>query len=205
MKRRYHLGVDLGQRQDHTAIAILEQRLQQSKQRHPVTYQPLSERHQILVHLERPPLGTAYTKIAQRLQTLTHQLAQQADHVSTTVDATGLGAVVAETLQQSKLAGDLFPVVFTSGEHQRYDRGHFNIPKNDLLHNLLTDLENQKLAFPPNLPLLNHLEEELLSLKRETNHRHLGGGRLSWHSTGHHDDLVMALCLALYGQRQRPL
>lgn len=200
MRRRYHLGVDLGQRQDHTAIAIVEQRLQTTRHRDPITYQPLTTRHQILVHLERPPLGTAYTKITRRLEELTHHLNQQSDHVSTTVDATGLGSVIAETLQQSNLAGDLFPVVFTAGEHQRYDRGHFNVPKNDLLHNLLTDLENTKLAFPPNLPLLPDLESELLSLKRETHQ-----GRLTWHSTGQHDDLVMALCLALYGQRQRPL
>ena len=54
---RYILGLDLGEAQDFTAIAILEQG------------RPLGARHAHykVRHLERPPLGTSYPAIAYRV------------------------------------------------------------------------------------------------------------------------------------------
>ncbi|MBM3738354.1 MAG: hypothetical protein FJW39_21435 [Acidobacteria bacterium] len=60
---RYFLGIDLGQRQDHSAIAVLERHTQLTGERDPVTYTPHQVTTLVLRHIERFPLNMPYTSL----------------------------------------------------------------------------------------------------------------------------------------------
>ncbi|MEJ1937333.1 hypothetical protein WDZ92_44630, partial [Nostoc sp. NIES-2111] len=60
LERRYYIGVDLGQRQDYSTVAVLEDRLVAKGGRNAVTFAPVTERRCALLHLERLAFGTSF-------------------------------------------------------------------------------------------------------------------------------------------------
>src|SRR5438045_1798452 len=96
MRRIYFAGVDLGQRQDPTALAVVEWGGHAAV---------LSLRH-----LERMPLGTPYTEVVQRVsrRMRSRQLAGGQRHLI--VDGTGVGPAVVDLLRQEDLQSHLWPV-----------------------------------------------------------------------------------------------
>src|SRR5689334_10930492 len=104
----YVIGLDLGQAQDYTALAIAEQVPQRVEQP-----RPRIENHYHIRHLERPPLGTKYTAIVEQVQALMQQepLSPQTPLV---VDKTGVGAGVVDMFK----AADLYPraITITGGD-----------------------------------------------------------------------------------------
>src|ERR1019366_929588 len=92
---RFYLGLDLGQRQDHSAIAVVE-KLEQGRPYGEPVFEALLVRH-----AERVPLGTTYPEVVERVRTLleTPEIEGQCELV---VDATGVGAPVVDLL---RLAG----------------------------------------------------------------------------------------------------
>ena len=75
----YFVGLDLRQRQDFTAVAVVERK------------EWLAGKRLALRHLERMPLGTAYTKAVERVCKIMGHLEIQAGG-RLVVDATGVGA-----------------------------------------------------------------------------------------------------------------
>jgi hypothetical protein len=79
----YFVGLDLGQRQDFTAVPVVERK-----------EWPVGKRL-ALRHLERMPLGTAYTKAVERVcKIMRHPEIQTGGRL--VVDATGVGAPVVD-------------------------------------------------------------------------------------------------------------
>ena len=92
-------GLDLGQRHDPTALAVLEAADLMATTPDPVTWERAQVRHFGLRHLERLPLGTPYTEVAARVRDVLLAL-RQAGRVTLTVDATGVGAPVVDVLRR---------------------------------------------------------------------------------------------------------
>src|SRR5918993_2802646 len=108
--RRYSVGVDLGQANDFTAIAVLEKTIvpPQDAMFSPVGQHPgnrLVEGDIVydLVYLKRPKLGTPYDVIARRVADLICELEPQGSfgelgQVTLSVDATGVGRGIVDLL-----------------------------------------------------------------------------------------------------------
>ena len=84
----FYMGLDLGQRRDHSAIAVVE-RLENSG------------RLQLRL-LERVPLGTAYPAVVERVRTIA-ACQEVRGQFRVAVDATGVGAPVVDLLRMARL------------------------------------------------------------------------------------------------------
>jgi hypothetical protein len=182
--RSYVVGLDLGQVQDYTALAVVQRADGKA---------PLVQ----LRYLQRFPLATPYPTIVQRVADLlaTPPLREQASLV---VDRTGVGGAVVDLLTDAHLSP--VAVTITAG-HQvhRESKLRYNIPKRELVGTLQVLLQTNRLKIASALPEAELLVKELLSFQvKITAAAHDSYG--IWRE-GQHDDLVLALALATwYGE-----
>jgi len=92
MTPTFFLGLDLGQKRDHTAIAVIE-RSDVDTGFDPVHWARIRERRFMLRHLARLPLGTPYPEVVDRVRELV-RTPPLAGACTLVVDATGVGAPV---------------------------------------------------------------------------------------------------------------
>jgi hypothetical protein len=181
------VGLDLGQRRDHSAIAVVE--------RERVGWQYSGPRTLCVRYLQRIPLGTSYTKVVQRVgEVVWNPLLRGRSRV--VVDATGVGGPVVDLLKAGRLDCPLTAVMITSGDraHNTGDRWH--VPKRDLMTNLLVLLEARELKIPKGLADAGALVRELEQIEM----RQAGPGKVQMgaEGPGEHDDLVIAVALACW-------
>lgn len=212
------LGVDLGQTQHPTALALLLN-LEQVFSRHSWREQhdPIHS-YWVLAHAEILPLGLSFTEIAKTIvKTLTlvrsqHPIAP----LKTTVDATGLGAPAIELIQHELVhyhsthrdrLGVLEGILFTAGtnvstgKHNTLPIDLFHVPKLSLLNALATAMENNLLKVPGQLPLKHQLLQQLQSLEIHQSAHHgptIKINRQADPESIAHADLVMALAMATW-------
>ena len=183
--RNRALGLDLGQVQDHTALALVEWE------------QKGDDRVYALRHLERLPLGTGYPVIRDHLSTLmaTDDLL---DRTALVVDGTGVGRGVLDFFKETGLR--FTSVVVHGGRQTTVDEwGYHHVPKRELVGIAQVLLQDRRLKFAPRLPFVKLLEDELL--KFEVKITDAGTDVYGAWREGAHDDLVFALCLAVwYGE-----
>jgi hypothetical protein len=123
----YFVGLDLGQKTDHSALAVVERGGCRSDE--------------ILVrYVERIPLKTPYPKVVERVREIV-QKEPLHGKCSLAVDATGVGAPVVDMLKSARLGCDLTAVTITGGERASDDV----VPKRDLIAGLQVLLETGKL------------------------------------------------------------
>jgi hypothetical protein len=183
------LGLDLGQRQDPAALAVLERTHEFTNHRDPVTLEFDNYIQFTLRHVERFCLGLPYITIVERIARLVRDLPTMTTlyepHLSLVVDASGVGAPVVEMLQRAGMGISIFPVIITAGEQAHPSpKGCYNIPRRDLVTRLRISLEKQTLKIPTTVHDRAALLDELLTL----------GDR----SGARHDDLAIAVALAVY-------
>lgn len=192
------LGLDLGKERDHTVLALCERRWQLgewSAARHDYARRPVL----VLRDLVRLPLNTAYTQVPQVIKnvfTRYEAVSPYAVSVKTArdvvVDAGGVGGGVLDIIreaQHTKYLPSLRLVpVFTSAGHEPglTATGCYTVPKRDLLTAVRAGVEARSIVVPRRLQLASELFREL------------SGFRQSGQSTAKHDDLAMALCLAVW-------
>jgi hypothetical protein len=195
---RLYLGLDLGKERDHTVLALCERRWQLgewSAALHDHARRPVL----VLRDLVRLPLRTAYTQVPQLLKNAfaryeaasPYAVPVQTDR-DVVVDAGGVGGGVLDIIRQSQhqryLPSLRLVPVFTSAGHEPglTATGCYTVPKRDLLTALRAAIESRSLVVPRRLKMA----EELF--------RELAGFRENGRSTARHDDLAMALCLAVW-------
>ena len=181
---KFVVGLDLGQAQDYTALAVVERT-------------EGGERH--VRHLERFPLGTTYPAIVERVAALLSRepLAGDAELV---VDATGVGAPVVDLLRDAGLRP--VAVTITGGEKVIRGSDGWRVPKRDLVAALQVALQTGRLKVAATLPLAEILTRELLDFRvRITDAAHDTYG--AWRE-GSHDDLVLAVALAVWWAENIP-
>lgn len=177
------LGLDLGQAQDHTALALVEWE-------HP----PGGDRVYRLRDLERLPLGAGYPEIVAHVTRLmsTDELRHRTALVA---DATGVGRPVVDLLRRAGLRP--VPVVVHAGRQHTVDEwGYHAVPKRVLVGVAQVLLQDRRLRFARDLPEAAVLEEELLRF--EVKITESGADTYGAWREGAHDDLVFALCLATW-------
>jgi hypothetical protein len=88
----FFLGLDLGQRHDFTALAILDRTVSLTGHTDPVTFQRETTTSLCFRHLHRYPAGTPYTTITAHLARLVSS-PQLSGRSTLVLDATGIGSL----------------------------------------------------------------------------------------------------------------
>lgn len=194
----FYAGLDLGQRRDYSAIAVVE------RKEAPRAFQtPLFE-GLLVRHLERIPLGTPYPRVVARVRDIVRS-GELRGQCALAADGTGVGAPVVEMLRAAGLGCEITAVTITSGEREQayYSGGGaaWNVPKQDLMAGVQVLLERGKLKIARRLREAGPLVRELLDV-RVTPGR-VGRMRLGADGCGEHDDLVIALALACWRARRK--
>jgi len=182
-----YVGIDLGKRQDHTAIVLLSCAFTRAAHRDPATQAYPTTAHLELVHAEAVPLGTDHLSLPARLRAL---LAAQPGPYRRThliLDATGESTLIELLRQDRHLKVDTFqPVAITGGyQTNQLPGGYKGIPRPDLLTRLRTALATRKLTLPAGAPGMPDLVHELIHFRSDG-------------AQPEHDDLVFALALAIW-------
>jgi hypothetical protein len=229
----FFVGLDLGQLQDHTALAVVgldaayleisrdeaaayERLLRASKDPHldeidlrsiereiEAEVGPIPDPIYEVRHLERIPLRTPYTEVAQRVKALM-ETPPLAGNAELAVDATGVGLAVTDHLRDKGLG--FKRVIITSGEKETRDGHTYRVPKKDLIARTQVLLEkgHRRLRIAPSLPEAKTLVEELLNYRYRITDA--GNDTYGPWRDGQHDDLLLAVCLAVWAaDRRSPL
>ena len=109
------VGLDLGQKQNPTALCMVDRVDEMYDAKDPVTWDWLRSRRYHLRHLERFPLGMSYPDVVERVAKLVRSgpLRGQCELV---VDATGVGGAVVDLLRAARLECRVVPVTITGGD-----------------------------------------------------------------------------------------
>jgi threonine dehydrogenase-like Zn-dependent dehydrogenase len=152
---RNTLGLDLGQAQDYTALAVLEATIHLNPRDPDEAQCTYAVRY-----LERFPLGTSYTAIA---ATLVQRCAWRPLRGARVVlDHTGVGRAVVDLLKRARPDATLVPVTITAGPHaHRDDQGGWLVPKKDLVGCLQVLLQQHRLSVAAALAEAPTLVKEL--------------------------------------------
>lgn len=190
----FYLGIDLGQRRDHTAIAVVERRDAR------LAFLAPQLGGVYVRHLERVPLGTPYPRVVERVrEILRHD--ELAGRSSVAVDATGVGGPVVEMLRGARLGCEVCPVTITGGAREHAAGVGWNVPKKDLMAEVQVLLEKGELRIAKRLKEAGALLRELINVKfRQTDS---GSVKMGAEGAGEHDDLVIALALACWKAKRR--
>ncbi len=177
---KYTIGLDLGQAQDYSALVIVEQDDERTRYDVP--------------HIQRWPLGTSYPQIVADVSAI--RAAPELAECALVVDGTGCGRPVVDMF----VAAGCEPkgVMITGGNHAMRDpgSGYWHVPKKELVSTVQVCLQSSALHIARALPDARVLTEELVNfqVKITTAANETYG---EWR-TGKHDDLVLALALALW-------
>jgi len=196
---QYFVGLDLGQSQDFTAIAVLE-RAELSGDWDPAMYAWRKTIALRLRHLERVPLGTPYTEVVDRVVVVTRS-ADLAERCQLIADATGVGRPVMDMLRRAGLGSSrLWPVLITGGDMETYANGHYRVPKRDLIVGLQLLLQRRGLQIAKGMQFGPVLAREMAEMRVKITPS--GNEQYGAWREGEHDDLVLALALACWGVRK---
>jgi Terminase RNaseH-like domain len=225
--KRYSVGVDLGQAADFTAIAVLEKVIVPPRHalfspvgQHPGNRLVEGDIVYDLVYLKRPKLGTPYDVIARRVADLICELEPQGafgelGQVTLSADGTGVGRAVVDMLDtEFKRRGATskavprvdFRRVSVTGSQTTLKRptrtdGYWSVPKKDLVFPAVAAFQQGKIRIGK-VKDREALVNELKNYRRTTN---IATGNMAfepWRESDH-DDLLFAVCLALWGWQTR--
>jgi hypothetical protein len=197
------IGVDIGQKRDPTAIAVVEQELVSRAAGVDDAV------HYTTRFLERLPLGTKYPVVARRLEQIVVNTRQVAwEHVVATqpspwhppevlvtvfLDATGVGLPVVDLLRETGL--DVRATYFTHGDRRTVSGDQVTLGKAWLVSRLQSLFQTRRLHLPKGHPEAQALLTELLDYEIKVDQN--ANDRYGAFKTGTHDDLVTALGLAV--------
>jgi hypothetical protein len=115
------------------------------------------------------------------------------------VDATGVGRPVVDLIRREGMDCRLWPVTITSGSEQRSEGENYWAPKRDLIAGLQVLLSTGELEIAAGMEWGEALVEEMAAMRVRVSERareQYGAAR-----DGEHDDLVLAVALACWGER----
>jgi len=196
----FHVGLDLGQSADYTALAVVQDVTEKNPAGGTETYLHLR-------HLERYPLRTLYPDIANAVAGLLrspelspteydpNRLSHFRRAPELVVDNTGVGPAVTDLLKKKGLR--FKAITITGGDKAHVVTGGYRVPKRDLVSALEVPFHTGRLKVAEDLPLWPALKEELLNFRRKIDLRTAHDSYEHWRETDH-DDLVLATALACW-------
>jgi hypothetical protein len=197
---RFFVGLDLGQSQDHSALAVVERDEIQSGEMDYATYERPRVRRFRMQFVERLALGTAYPTVVERVRQVVRQRPLMS-RCTLVMDATGVGAPVLDLMRLANLGCGIVPVNLTGGDLVSQSGSVWNVPKQVLISGLLVMLEKKELALSMRVASARVLDQELAGMEARVSR----SGQLSFGTwrEGEHDDVVMAAALACWRARWR--
>ncbi|MEO8125539.1 MAG: hypothetical protein ABI822_00530 [Bryobacteraceae bacterium] len=137
----FFIGVDLGQKQDFSALCVVERLVREWDQpADRVSWQRLRETAYCLRYLARVPLGTPYPAVVAKVMKLVKN-PNMIGPCQVVVDATGVGGAVLDLLKEAWPAGLLVPLTITGGLAPVQSGRAWSVPKRDLIVGLQLMLE----------------------------------------------------------------
>jgi len=186
----YYVGLDLGQKRDHTAVVVVE------RIDHRRAFQGTAFEKLLVRYVERMPLGMPYPKIVERVRMIV-LCEQLRGCCALAVDATGVGAPVVDMLRAARLGCEVAAFAITGGER---GAGDGSVPKRDLMAEVMLLLENGQLKIG-RLKEAGRLMRELGDIRMSITRT--GRMRMGAEGCGEHDDLAIALALACWRAKRR--
>jgi hypothetical protein len=180
----YLAGLDLGQANEYTALAILERTL---------TTNP-REKFFAVRHLERFPLGTSYPEICDRVVDLFDE--PPLCNGTLAVDQTGVGRAVTDMIRRDRPQAIIRPITIIAGHAVVPDEAGWHVPKIELVSALQLLLQSRRLQVARGLPMAPVLVRELETFRVEINAR-ANEPFAPWRERDH-DDLVLAVAVAAW-------
>jgi len=178
---RYTIGVDLGQSNDSTAIAVVRK-----IERFPD--KPIFQ----VGHLSRVALGTPYPAIVVHVMDMLARPRFRGKS-ELVIDATGVGRPVLDLFNGYGVTP--IGVLITGGTATTRDGPMWHVPKINLVSRLQALLHDERLHIHKDIPDAAALVSELQNFRAE--YSDIGYIRFNARS-GKHDDLVLALAIALW-------
>lgn len=192
-----YCGLDLGQANDFTALAIAERVTASLAPEQPAPGAVALPDYHVRA-LDRAPLGTPYPVIARTVATM-FRSPPFSNTGALVVDATGVGRPVVDSLRHTGLSP--IAVTITGGSEVHGGRGAYRVPKNDLVSNLILLFQQRRIRIAASLHHAETLIRELEAMRMRITAS--GNDQYGAYGEGEHDDLVLALALALwYAERQ---
>lgn len=188
---KFVLAADLGQSSDPTAIAVLQHRIVDHLHWRG-GIKRVSENFDVR-HLERLPLGLSYIEQRARIGQLLARPPLNAG-CGFAIDNTGVGRAVGDLFDDAGMKPE--KVTITAGNEQSCVGNRlWHVPKGILISTLDARLHTGELRFAAELRDAPALAEELKDFRRHVS----AAGRYSYEArVGRHDDLVLAVALALW-------
>lgn len=187
----YYIAVDLGQAADYTAVVVNE-RAQAFEAGKTVV-------HHRIRYLHRYALGTTYPTVVDSVRKLLAQLPEMPQKPELLIDQTGVGRAVGDIFREA----GMHPVgiSITGGSSvNRVSQYDIRVPKRELASITQAILQTGRIAIAHDVPFAQTLEDELSNFKvriTQTGSEQFEG------RTGVHDDLVLALAIALWSAEGR--
>jgi hypothetical protein len=180
MSKRCFVGLDLGQAQEFTALAVLE-----GTDTPPRSY--------AVRHLHRWPVGTAYPAIIAKMAKVVGKLPQG---TALALDITMVGRPVVDLVCRAGLTCAYYPITLTSGHSVATGPIGPLVPKKELVSTLQVLLQARRLQVARTLPHAALLVAEMSNFKAKA--RLSADNPLEDWREGAHDDLVLAVALAAW-------
>jgi len=192
------LAVDLGKQNDSSAIVmmdIVERRQETGLSPH--QFQPLATVQELhVVFIERPPLGTLYTDLVDRIDAIM----KHPDNDRKTylvIDQSGIGQPVCDFLRKKKL--NPIGITITAGEAVNSTDTGYKVSKAILVSTLQIIFKRHRIKISGQLPmgvksqLLHELKSFQAKIKTQTKN-------VSYEAAKEedHDDIVMALAIGVW-------
>ena len=194
IQRKFTVGLDLGQRQDPTALTAIEHAEGDEAPYH-------------CRHAQRFELGTPYPEIVEAVRELIRRPEMKVHRRSwgpkrgaliepnLVVDATGVGAPIVEMLREEGLSP--IAIWITGGDSVGKDGREYRVPKRDLVSTIQALLQSGRLKFAEQLPFREVLTEELQKFRAKIDVDTGNASFEHWRERDH-DDLVLALACACW-------
>jgi len=204
METIIHIGVDIGQRQDPTAIVVAEVEKRGQERYFDEALEKWHLRggvcHYVIRHLERLALDTPYPAVVERLLNIRRGLAKKKiKDVVFYLDATGVGGPIVDLLCQAGLS-PLVAVYITGSDKASREGRDLRLGKALLVSRLQVLLQSERIHLPQT-PEAGAMVDELLNYQiriDEAAQATFGAFRV-----GSHDDLATALGLAVWEEPAR--
>ena len=204
----WHVGVDLGQSHDPTAVCILETKtaivpdwawapprfeLPRLTAEQKAYVSPFN-----VVHLERLPLGMSYPEQVLFVASLIAREPLQSPDVY--IDYTGVGRPVYDLFKAARVPG-IVGISITGGKDPQKTNTGWSVPKNILVSGVQAKLHTGQLKVAAGLldapVLLKEFQDFRVTFTS-------AGNAIFNARQGKHDDLVLAVSLAVWGASQPP-
>jgi hypothetical protein len=191
----YFVGLDLGQLQDYTAVAVIRRDRILAADGEPVRSATKYEPYTFTCgYLERHPLGTSYPAIVKAVKALLERPGMGPDP-TLVVDATGVGTAVVDMLEDARLPGSMEAISITSGRAVTRVPGGWNVAKVELIGSAQASLSQGRLKVARGLAHAETLKKELADYRVKVT---AAAHEVFEARTGAHDDLVLAVSMCCW-------